>query len=85
MIMNREEIVKILSENKAVVTFTKKDGTVRDMLCTRNFDTIPVEAQPKGGTQRQENLEVVTAYDLEKSAWRSFRIDAVTNVVASES
>jgi hypothetical protein len=81
--MNREDIVKMLSEDVAIVTFTKKDGTVRDMVCTRKIDRIPVDAQPKGGTQRQENLEVVTAYDLEKAAWRSFRVDAVTEVKPS--
>jgi uncharacterized protein YjdB len=81
--MNRDDIVKVLSEGQANVTFTKKDGSVREMLCTRNMNEIPVESQPKGGSERKENLEVITAYDLDKSGWRSFRVDAVIDVKSS--
>jgi hypothetical protein len=59
------------------VSFTKLDGTIRDMECTTNLELIPVEFHPK---QKEPPLtpndKVVCVYDLE---WRSFIADNVIN------
>lgn len=78
MEISRQEIIDGLSNNEGVVTFTKKDGSIRNMLCTRNFSVIPKESHPKGDTTRNVSESVVTAWDLEKNAWRSFRVECVT-------
>jgi len=40
---------------------------------------IPEEHQPKtDGNATAKNNEAVRVYDLEKEAWRSFRLDSVT-------
>jgi len=60
------------------VTFTKKDGTERDMLCTLVESRIPREKQPK--TSGSSSGSAVRVFDTEKQEWRSFRWDSVKKV-----
>ena len=63
------------------VTFTKKDGTVRDMRCTLCEGRIPADKQPKTeGSTTQDSGSAVRVFDTEKQEWRSFRWDSVTKV-----
>ena len=61
------------------VTFTKKDGTERTMLCTRNMNLIPEEQHPKG-TGKPKSQWIITVFDLEKGEWRSFNESSVRGV-----
>lgn len=76
----RTELLEVLTgENPVAVTFTKLDGTKRDMRCTLNLELIPTENHPKGTKQTKENLDVIRVFDLdEDNGWRSFRVDSVT-------
>jgi hypothetical protein len=58
------------------VTFTKADGTTRQMLCTLREEFLP-EVNPDNASSRKENDDVVNVWDVEKDGWRSFRIDSV--------
>ena len=70
-----------LSDSKMKVVFTKKDGTIRTMICTTNMNIIPSEKHPTGnGIQNEINQNIKKVYDLEKNDWRSFRIDSVISV-----
>lgn len=71
-----------LDAGKAVVTFTKKDGTSRVMTCTTNSALIPATDTPAGTSTRAQNPNVIPVYDLETGAWRSFRWDSVTSAEA---
>jgi hypothetical protein len=63
------------------VTFTKKDGTVRDMRCTLCEGRIPADKQPKTeGSNTTDSGSAVRVFDTEKQEWRSFRWDSVTKV-----
>lgn len=74
----RESIKQILLNNVLVVKFTKKDGTVRDMICTLNPSLLPtVEKSDK--EPMKENLEVIRVFDLEVKEWRSFRLNSIMN------
>lgn len=75
---NREELLTALRNNTVYVSFTKKDGTVRDMRCTLREAMIPSDAMPTGETTRKKNDDVIAVFDLEKDDWRSFRVDSVT-------
>lgn len=61
------------------VTFTKTDGTEREMRCTQAHDLIPIDKEPKG-TTRALSDEVVRVFDLDKQEWRSFRWDSIISV-----
>jgi len=61
------------------VTFTKKDGTERVMLCTRNMAAIPEDKHPKGDGKTKA-AHLIVAFDLEKGEWRSFGEESVLSV-----
>jgi hypothetical protein len=62
------------------VTFTKKDGTNRDMFCTLVESRIPTDKQPKTETTSNDSGSALRVFDTEKQEWRSFRWDSVTQV-----
>ena len=57
------------------VTFEKKDGTVREMTCTKDTLQIPQDRAPKGVREPKEGI--MTVWDLDKEDWRSFVRDNV--------
>lgn len=61
------------------ITFTKSDGTVRELKCTLAESRIPTDKLPKG-TGRETSDETQRVFDVEKQQWRSFRWDSVTDV-----
>jgi len=61
------------------VTFTKKDGTERVMLCTRNMAAIPEDKHPKG-EGKTKAAHLIVAFDLNKGEWRSFGEESVLSV-----
>lgn len=76
--MSRDEIKDILTKNVATVTFIKNDGTSREMFCTLRPDMIPnILEEDTEKKARKQNLDVLPVWDVEKNAWRSFRIDSV--------
>ena len=80
--MKTKEIKTLVqSAGQLEVTFIKNDGSKRVMLCTKQPSMIPAGNEPKG-TGAPENDSTVRVFDLEKEAWRSFRVDSVTNIVA---
>jgi hypothetical protein len=69
----------LLTERKVTITFEKKDGTLREMICTLSESLIPVEKMPKG-TGKAKNDEVLAVFDLENDGWRSFRWDSIKTI-----
>lgn len=70
----------ILHRFAVYVTFQKADGSKRTMFCTLRHADLPQRPlQPDGTYKKWEegSLEVLPVWDLEKKAWRSFRIDSV--------
>lgn len=73
----RENIVGILRESDCLVTFTKVDGTERKLRCTLREGI----GEPTLGTStRPSNEAVVNVWDLDKSGWRSFRVENVKDI-----
>lgn len=68
-----EKLLELLKNERVLVTFTKRDGSQRDMLCTQRSDLIDV----KTFSQSQGPEGIACVWDLEKEAWRSFKHDSV--------
>lgn len=66
-----------LAESIVQIEFIKKDGTERVMLCTQNFAKIPAEFHPKEDGEKKLNENLIKVWDMEKSAWRSVRVDSI--------
>jgi hypothetical protein len=75
----REWLKGLLRSEKVRVTFTKKDGTDREMLCTLMSDKIPSEKAPKN-TGKSGSDDAIAVFDLDKTEWRSFRWDSVKKI-----
>ena len=75
----RDWLVGVLKDSFVTISFTKKDGTKRDMKCTLNEEMIGTENAPKG-VERSKPTESLAVFDLEKNAWRSFRWDSITEI-----
>lgn len=78
--ITKEELIKVLKERVVTVKFKKKDDSIRKMVCTLSEDYLPepenvVEVTEK--KKKKENPNTLPVWDLEKLAWRSFRVDSV--------
>lgn len=80
----KEELRKVLKKEPVNVVFEKVNGDIRDMYCTLNPNLLPEEKEPSSKTKKPENENVLSVWDLEKKAWRSFRVANVTEVYEPE-
>ena len=82
----REEYRTRLVEDVCVINFIKVDGNKRRMICTLKPEILeahsPLEEKKdeEGKTKRKSNDELLVVFDIEKEAWRSFRIDRVVDI-----
>ena len=86
--MTREEIMTLLKEDVAQVTFTKINGDVRIMKCTLKESHLPTAKKDDPLSQkkvREINEEVLSVWDTKAQGWRSFRVENVTTVEIVES
>ena len=78
--MDIEQLRGLLSTNVATVTFTKKNGEKRVMVCTTMQDYLPGEPSKFAGPVSDS---VVTVWDVESDGWRSFRFDSICDIQTS--
>lgn len=71
--------MEYLSDNTLTVEFTKKDGSTRRMVCTRDIGKIPVVNHPQGLSESTKT-DAVPVWDLENSGWRSFNLSSLTRI-----
>ena len=87
----RDWVKSLLQQGEITVTFTKADGTDREMLCTLHPDKLPapptvgpVDGIVKESKQRKQPDEhSIRVFDVEKQEWRSFRFDRLKKVTAT--
>lgn len=73
------------SMKKVKVVFTKKDGSKRTMICTKDNETIPEEFRMDGSKKsdkpsRHTPDHLFPVFDLENNGPRSFTIAKVISV-----
>jgi len=71
----RQGILEALQEGIVDLQFKKVNGDLRNMRGTRKMDLVPEEKHPKGSGISDDNVTIVTLFDLEVEDWRSFRIE----------
>jgi hypothetical protein len=75
----REWLVSMLRQQVVDVTFTKRDGSERVMKCTlQEGVAIPHEKTTERVKEVSQNI--VPVWDVESSAWRSFRLDTIKHI-----
>ena len=70
----------LLKDNIVEVTFTKVNGDLRTMKCTLKSTLLPERLTESKGKIFPEN--VLPVWDIEKNAFRSFRVDHVHDYIA---
>ncbi len=75
----REWLHGLLQSEKVTLTFTKKDGNERKMICTLAENKIPSEKMPKNSGKSKSD-DALAVFDIEKNDWRSFRWDSVKKI-----
>jgi hypothetical protein len=77
-----DKIIDQLRSNVLEVTFTKVDGDERVMPCTLQTNYMPDLSEIKVSKvdDFSVNKSVIRAFAIDKQAWRSFRVDNVTNI-----
>jgi hypothetical protein len=77
--MDIDELREILKTELVTVVFTKKDGSKREMHCTMISEYLPViELNPN--IKYGPSPTIVTVWDLEQNAWRSFKFDSILSI-----
>lgn len=75
--MESESLLEALRNHVVQVQFLKADGSVRVMEATLKSDLLPVKDTTDLSTS--EILNTFKVWDVEKQAWRSFRMDRLQN------
>ena len=90
----RDWVRSLLQKQTVTVTFVKADGTVRDMRCTLNWDTIPANKLPNSisdihgviaeskVTKKSTDPHTMRVFDVDLSEWRSFRFERLQKIAA---
>ena len=74
-----QELLETLKTQICAVNFTKKDGTTRYLICTRDLNRIPVEFRPKGIETPSDPKPTTSVFDVDLQKWRSFINNTVTS------
>lgn len=84
--LKKDDVLDLLRKTIVTVQFMKADGNLRNMVCTLLPEHIPADQQPKSPGNgepfipREWPEDVIRVFDIEKGAWRSFRLDSVNSV-----
>jgi len=75
----KDEFKKLLKNTVVTVNFKKKDDTLRKMICTLNEEYLPELEERENKKIKSESNEAIAVWDIEKRAWRSFRLDSIVD------
>jgi len=76
--MTQKELINKLHERAMEVTFVKKNGEKRRMICTLMPHVTGLHA--KEGDYKPRKPGLITVFDIEKDDWRCFYFDKVIDV-----
>ena len=84
MAYTKESIRSLLKDNVLEVVFIKTDGSTREMICTLQESFITPYEKKTDRKQKTESNDVLSVWDIEKHAWRSFQVGSVQTVSVVE-
>jgi hypothetical protein len=77
---DKEKIKTQLQTGVLVVSFTKADGSLRNMKCTLQPHLLPPHTIKEKTCASGENCDCLKAYDLEVNEWRAFKISKIISI-----
>ena len=79
MELSKSTIYHMLKSGIVNVKFTKTDGSEREMKCTL-LENIIKPHEKKTDREKKVNENIISAWDIDKEGWRSFRYDSVISI-----
>jgi len=76
----RDWVRGVLKEREVTVDFEKANGEFRSMKCTLREDLGAKYSMTESKNPKKPNLDVCVVWDMNQSAWRSFRWDRVKRI-----
>ena len=80
VLTRRAMIVDAIKNKICEVTFTKVDGSLREMPCTLDTQYMPPVAVNEHHKTKLFKPEVLSVWCTDKQAWRSFRVENVLRI-----
>ncbi len=78
--ITKNDLKNLLQNQIVQIEFLKKDGSKRIMQCSLKREFLPKNTDENlKKSPKKENLNTLAVWDLNKSAFRSFRIDSIQN------
>jgi hypothetical protein len=77
--MNRSTVIEQLKSEIINITFTKVDGSTRNMKATLSENEIPATSS-SSNTALKAPQTYQAVWDTEASGWRSFKWDSIKEV-----
>ena len=72
---------KLLSDNVAVVYFTKVDGTNRDIKCTLMPEHLPEQViNTEKKPRKLQSPENISVFDLNANSWKTIKVENVIGI-----
>lgn len=76
-----QELKERMKDDVVHFVFTKKDGSERQAYGTRLREIIGNHnADPKGSSQNTRPSGTFSYFDIERQAWRCFKVDSLTGI-----
>ena len=75
---NKEDLLKLLGSGLSKISFYKVDGSLREMVCTRDGSIIPADKQESTGSKTFTST--IPVYDVENDGWRSFIVENLVTI-----
>lgn len=73
-------VTEWLHTNTMKITFHKKDESVREMNCTLEEVHLPEPPALQHLASKKKSLDIITVWDLDKTAWRSIDINRIIRI-----
>lgn len=73
---NKHTLKELLHKSILSINFTKADGTLRKMVCTLREDLVQPH-EKKTTRVKKPNENILAVWDVNKDAFRSFKLDSL--------
>ena len=75
-------VINLLKKGVLSLSFIKKDGSLRNMNCTLDFNRIPQRCKPKGVNieqiyRRATDHGILNVFDTDVQDWRSIPYNSI--------
>lgn len=80
----RDSVLELLYVGIQDVTFTKKDGTQRTLVCTLRPDLLPIKPEPIEGEEpkvkTKSSTDSICVFETDLQEWRAFNMSNVISI-----